>query len=74
MCGAIGALKGPLHGGANEMAMEMLKEIDIFVTDASVLDSRFATAMEKGCKNPGRASRPKVFTPLLHTLPPCPQN
>ncbi|HWB19578.1 MAG TPA: citrate/2-methylcitrate synthase, partial [Phycisphaerales bacterium] len=31
VCGAIGALKGPLHGGANEMAMEMLKEIDIYV-------------------------------------------
>jgi 2-methylcitrate synthase/citrate synthase II len=28
VCGGIGALKGPLHGGANEMAMEMLKEID----------------------------------------------
>ncbi len=28
ICGAIGALKGPLHGGANEMAMEMLKDID----------------------------------------------
>ncbi len=28
ICGGIGALKGPLHGGANEMAMEMLKEID----------------------------------------------
>jgi citrate synthase len=27
VCGGIGALKGPLHGGANEMAMEMLKEI-----------------------------------------------
>jgi citrate synthase len=25
--GAIAALKGPLHGGANEMAMEMLREI-----------------------------------------------
>lgn len=25
--GAIGALKGPLHGGANEAAMDMLKEI-----------------------------------------------
>ncbi len=25
--GAVAALKGPLHGGANEMAMEMLKEI-----------------------------------------------
>ncbi len=28
VCGAIGALKGSLHGGANEMAMEMLKDID----------------------------------------------
>ena len=28
VCGGIGALKGPLHGGANEMAMEMLKDID----------------------------------------------
>ncbi|HMN97536.1 MAG TPA: citrate/2-methylcitrate synthase [Phycisphaerales bacterium] len=28
VCGGIGALKGPLHGGANEMAMEMLKEIE----------------------------------------------
>jgi citrate synthase len=28
ICGGIGALKGPLHGGANEMAMEMLKEIN----------------------------------------------
>jgi len=27
--GAIGALKGPLHGGANEAAMDMLKEITI---------------------------------------------
>jgi 2-methylcitrate synthase/citrate synthase II len=31
VCGAIGALKGPLHGGANEKAMEMLKEIHAFV-------------------------------------------
>jgi 2-methylcitrate synthase/citrate synthase II len=28
--GAIAALKGPLHGGANEAAMEMLKEINAF--------------------------------------------
>ena len=28
VCGGIGALKGELHGGANEMAMEMLREID----------------------------------------------
>jgi citrate synthase len=28
VCGGIGALKGPLHGGANEAAMEMLKVLD----------------------------------------------
>ena len=28
VCGGIAALKGPLHGGANEMAMEMLKDLD----------------------------------------------
>jgi len=31
VCGGIAALKGPLHGGANEAAMEMLKEIRAFV-------------------------------------------
>jgi len=31
VCGGISALKGPLHGGANEKAMEMLKEIDAFI-------------------------------------------
>ncbi|MGE3107368.1 MAG: citrate/2-methylcitrate synthase [Phycisphaerales bacterium] len=30
VCGGIAALKGPLHGGANEMAMEMLREINQF--------------------------------------------
>lgn len=28
VCGGIGALKGPLHGGANEMVMHMMIEID----------------------------------------------
>lgn len=31
VAGAIAALKGPLHGGANEAAMEMLREIRAFV-------------------------------------------
>ena len=34
VCGGIGALKGPLHGGANEMAMEMLKDIDKDIADS----------------------------------------
>jgi len=36
VCGGIGALKGPLHGGANEMAMEMLKDIDKDITSGAV--------------------------------------
>ncbi|MCH7573404.1 MAG: citrate synthase, partial [Planctomycetes bacterium] len=32
VCGGISALKGPLHGGANEMAMGMLKDIDVFMS------------------------------------------
>ena len=28
VCGGIGALKGPLHGGANEQVMHMLKEVE----------------------------------------------
>jgi citrate synthase len=40
VCGAIGALKGPLHGGANERAMEMMMKIgepdkaEIWIMDA----------------------------------------
>ncbi len=40
VCGALGSLKGPLHGGANEQVMIMLKEIgsysevDAFIADA----------------------------------------
>ncbi len=45
--GAIAALKGPLHGGANEAAMEMLKEIDANMkTGLSVqefMDNAFTT-------------------------------
>ncbi|MGI9012643.1 MAG: citrate/2-methylcitrate synthase [Phycisphaerales bacterium] len=31
VCGGIAALKGPLHGGANEAAMEMLKDIKSYI-------------------------------------------
>ncbi|MEM7229187.1 MAG: citrate/2-methylcitrate synthase [Planctomycetota bacterium] len=48
VCGGIGALKGPLHGGANEKAMEMLADIDAFVTNEggtirSFMDNAFST-------------------------------
>ena len=36
VCGGVGALKGPLHGGANEMAMEMLKEIVASVGESGI--------------------------------------
>ncbi|MEO1130157.1 MAG: citrate/2-methylcitrate synthase [Planctomycetota bacterium] len=36
--GAIAALKGPLHGGANEAAMEMLQEIDRFVGNGHTVE------------------------------------
>src|SRR5690606_38948463 len=37
---AIGALKGPLHGGANERVMEMLQEIgDVSKAEAWVRDA-----------------------------------
>ena len=36
VCGGIAALKGSLHGGANEMAMEMLKEIMKDVGEAGI--------------------------------------
>ncbi|MHC5026476.1 MAG: citrate/2-methylcitrate synthase [Planctomycetota bacterium] len=46
VCGGIGALKGPLHGGANEMAMEMMKDVDTHVaaggTVADFMEKAFA--------------------------------
>lgn len=41
--GAIAALKGPLHGGANEMAMELLREIDTLDNVDEFMDNAFAT-------------------------------
>ena len=38
VCGAIGALKGPLHGGANEKAMEMLILINTHVEGGGSID------------------------------------
>ncbi|MHC4446176.1 MAG: citrate/2-methylcitrate synthase [Planctomycetota bacterium] len=39
VCGAIGALKGELHGGANEKAMAMLMEIDAFVQGGGEIET-----------------------------------
>jgi 2-methylcitrate synthase/citrate synthase II len=45
--GAIAALKGPLHGGANEAAMEMLKEIMGDVSEAGIGTAKVDQWMEK---------------------------
>lgn len=51
--GAIGALKGPLHGGANEMVMHMLKEID----DPAVARDWMLTALKEKRKIMGFGHR-----------------
>ncbi|MFT5654519.1 MAG: 2-methylcitrate synthase, partial [Arenicella sp.] len=39
ICGAIGTLRGPLHGGANEAAMEMIQQWDSAdAAEAGILD------------------------------------
>ncbi len=45
--GAIAALKGPLHGGANEAAMEMLKEIMHDVGEAGIGTDKVDQWMQK---------------------------
>lgn len=45
--GAIAALKGPLHGGANEMAMEMLKEIDAFSGKGAANEQKVEEFMQR---------------------------
>jgi citrate synthase len=46
VCGGIGALKGNLHGGANEAAMEMLQEIMAEVETGSTADEFMQNAFE----------------------------
>ncbi len=47
VCGGIAALKGSLHGGANEMAMEMLKEIMHDTGEAAIGTSSVDEWMQK---------------------------
>ncbi|MBC8309791.1 MAG: citrate synthase [Planctomycetes bacterium] len=46
VCGGIGALKGNLHGGANEAAMEMLQEIMTAVESGSTAEEFMQNAFE----------------------------
>ncbi|MBX3408804.1 MAG: hypothetical protein KF859_02840 [Phycisphaeraceae bacterium] len=76
VCGAIAALKGPLHGGANEAAMEMLKEIMHDVGEAGIgtdkVDSWMQRAFDTKRKLMGFGHR--VYkngdhrAPILHKL------
>ena len=73
--GAIAALKGPLHGGANEAAMEMLKEIRADIgpdNDPTAIDAWLQRAFTEKRKLMGFGHR--VYkngdhrAPILHTL------
>src|SRR5690606_34334766 len=70
--GAIAALKGPLHGGANEAAMEMLKELVNEVEAGKTVEEWFAKALAEKRKLMGFGHR--VYkngdhrAPILHSL------
>ena len=70
--GAIAALKGPLHGGANEAAMEMLKEIKAAKEAGTSVSDWMHQAFEKKRKLMGFGHR--VYkkgdhrAPILHAL------
>lgn len=70
--GAIAALKGPLHGGANEAAMEMLKEISADMEKGESVDAFMHRAFKEKRKLMGFGHR--VYkngdhrAPILHGL------
>ena len=58
VCGGIGALKGNLHGGANEAAMEMLSDIMTDTADGSIsVDAWMKRAFEEKRKLMGFGHR-----------------
>jgi 2-methylcitrate synthase/citrate synthase II len=57
VCGAIGALKGPLHGGANEKAMDMLIEIEAAVRRGDKIDAWMQRAFDEKRKLMGFGHR-----------------
>ncbi len=61
--GAIGALKGPLHGGANEAVMRMLFEIDKAGADPVEHVKRHAGAKKKISGFGHRVYPPKIRAP-----------
>ena len=68
--GALGALKGPLHGGANQDVMEFLISVnDIDAAEKAVRDFVTSTDPAKRKKVPGFGHRVyKTFDPRAHFL------
>jgi citrate synthase len=70
--GAIAALKGPLHGGANEAAMEMLQEIRAFIDKGGTIQQFMTNAFETKRKLMGFGHRVYKHgdhrAPILHAL------
>ncbi|MEN1704739.1 MAG: citrate/2-methylcitrate synthase [Planctomycetota bacterium] len=72
MAGAIAALKGPLHGGANEAAMDMLKDIKRDTDAGMSVEDWMTRAFEEKRKLMGFG--PRVYkngdhrAPILHAL------
>jgi citrate synthase len=70
--GAIAALKGSLHGGANEAAMDMLRRIERFVREGGSVEAYMERAFETKEKLMGFGHR--VYkagdhrAPILHAL------
>jgi citrate synthase len=57
VCGAIGALKGELHGGANQKAMELLQTIDAFGQSGGTIEQWMETAFDRKRKIMGFGHR-----------------
>ncbi|MEM1186286.1 MAG: citrate/2-methylcitrate synthase [Planctomycetota bacterium] len=72
LTGAIAALKGPLHGGANEAAMDMLNDIRAHLDTGGTVDGFMETAFAEKRKLMGFGHR--VYkngdhrAPILHAL------
>lgn len=70
--GAIAALKGPLHGGANEAAMEMIREINHHMEKGETIEDFMSRAFAQKRKLMGFGHR--VYkngdhrAPILHNL------
>jgi citrate synthase len=57
VCGAIGALKGSLHGGANEKAMDLLREVGAFVESGGTIEQWMENAFAEKKKIMGFGHR-----------------